>query len=60
MHLIDIPNGLYGRFRSRRYDPIARCRARGQMDGNGECCVLLRGGATEEGVFHESMNLAAL
>ena len=63
MHLIDIPNGLYGTVPIVGATiPIAvGAGLAAKMDGNGDMAVSFFGdGATEEGVFHESMNLAAL
>jgi len=63
MHLIDIPNGLYGTVPIVGATiPIAvGAGLAAKMDGNGDMAVSFLGdGATEEGVFHESMNLAAL
>lgn len=63
MHLIDIPNGLYGTVPIVGATiPIAvGAGLAAKMDGNGAMAVSFFGdGATEEGVFHESMNLAAL
>ena len=63
MHLIDIPNGLYGTVPIVGATiPIAvGAGLAAKMDGNGDMAVSFFGdGATEEGVFHESMKLAAL
>jgi pyruvate dehydrogenase E1 component alpha subunit len=63
MHLMDIPNGLYGTVPIVGATiPIAvGAGLAAKMDGNGDMAVSFFGdGATEEGVFHESMNLAAL
>jgi pyruvate dehydrogenase E1 component alpha subunit len=63
MHLIDIPNGLYGTVPIVGATiPIAvGAGLAAKMDGNGDMAVSFFGdGATEEGVFHESMNLAAV
>jgi pyruvate dehydrogenase E1 component alpha subunit len=63
MHLMDIPNGLYGTVPIVGATiPIAvGAGLAAKMDGNGDMSVSFFGdGATEEGVFHESMNLAAL
>lgn len=63
MHLIDIANGLYGTVPIVGATiPIAvGAGLAAKMDGNGDMAVSFFGdGATEEGVFHESMNLAAV
>lgn len=63
MHLMDIPNGLYGTVPIVGATiPIAvGAGLAAKMDGNGDMAVSFFGdGATEEGVFHESMNLAAV
>lgn len=62
MHLIDIPNGLFGTVPIVGATiPIAvGAGLAAKMDGNGDMAVSFFGdGATEEGAFHESMNLAA-
>ncbi len=63
MHLIDIPNGLFGTVPIVGATiPIAvGAGIAAKMDGNGDMAVSFFGdGATEEGAFHESMNLAAV
>jgi len=63
MHLIDIPNGLFGTVPIVGATiPIAvGAGLAAKMDGRGEMAVSFFGdGATEEGAFHESMNLAAV
>lgn len=63
MHLIDIENGLFGTVPIVGATiPIAvGAGIAAKMDGNGDMAVSFFGdGATEEGAFHESMNLAAL
>jgi pyruvate dehydrogenase E1 component alpha subunit len=63
MHLIDIENNLFGTVPIVGATiPIAvGAGIAAKMDGNGAMAVSFFGdGATEEGVFHESMNLAAL
>jgi pyruvate dehydrogenase E1 component alpha subunit len=63
MHLIDIPNGLFGTVPIVGATiPIAvGAGIAAKMDGNSDMAVSFFGdGATEEGVFHESMNLAAV
>src|SRR5215208_6656100 len=63
MHLIDIPNGLFGTVPIVGATiPIAvGAGIAAKMDGNGDMAVSFFGdGATEEGAFHESMNLAAI
>jgi pyruvate dehydrogenase E1 component alpha subunit len=62
MHLLDITHGLYGTVPIVGATiPIAVGSAlAAKMDGQGAVAVSFFGdGATEEGVFHESMNLAA-
>jgi len=62
MHLIDIPNGLFGTVPIVGATiPIAvGAGIAAKMDGNNDMAVSFFGdGATEEGAFHESMNLAA-
>jgi TPP-dependent pyruvate/acetoin dehydrogenase alpha subunit len=62
MHLIDREHGLYGTVPIVGSTiPIATGAAlAAKMDGRGDIAVSYFGdGATEEGVFHESMNLAA-
>ena len=62
MHLIDIQHGLYGTVPIVGATiPIAVGAAlAAKMDRKGDVAVAFFGdGATEEGVFHESMNLAA-
>ena len=62
MHLIDIEHGLYGTVPIVGATiPIAvGAGLAAKMDGKGAVAVSFFGdGATEEGVFHESMNLAA-
>jgi len=62
MHLMDLERGLYGTVPIVGATiPIAVGAAlAAQMDGKGQVAVSCFGdGATEEGVFHESMNLAA-
>ena len=63
MHLIDIENSLYGTVPIVGATiPIAvGAGIAAKMDGNGAMAVSFFGdGATEEGAFHESMNLAAV
>lgn len=63
MHLIDIANGLFGTVPIVGATiPIAvGAGIAAKMDGNGDMAVSFFGdGATEEGAFHESMNLAAV
>ncbi|MBA2707628.1 MAG: thiamine pyrophosphate-dependent dehydrogenase E1 component subunit alpha [Gemmatimonadaceae bacterium] len=63
MHLIDIPNGLFGTVPIVGATiPIAvGAGIAAKMDGRGDMAVSFFGdGATEEGAFHESMNLAAV
>src|SRR5688500_4586247 len=63
MHLIDRKNGLFGTVPIVGATiPIAVGAAlAAKMDGRGDIAVSFFGdGATEEGVFHESMNLAAI
>ena len=63
MHLIDIENNLYGTVPIVGATiPIAvGAGIAAKMDGNGAMAVSFFGdGATEEGAFHESMNLAAI
>ncbi len=63
MHLIDIENNLFGTVPIVGATiPIAvGAGIAAQMDGNGAMAVSFFGdGATEEGAFHESMNLAAV
>jgi TPP-dependent pyruvate/acetoin dehydrogenase alpha subunit len=63
MHLIDLENNLYGTVPIVGATiPIAvGAGIAAKMDGNGDMAVSFFGdGATEEGVFHESMNLAAV
>jgi TPP-dependent pyruvate/acetoin dehydrogenase alpha subunit len=63
MHLIDKANGLYGTVPIVAATiPIAVGAAlAAKMDRRGDIAVSFFGdGATEEGVFHESMNLAAI
>jgi pyruvate dehydrogenase E1 component alpha subunit len=63
MHLIDIPNGLYGTVPIVGATiPIAvGAGLAAKMDGGQDMAVSFFGdGATEEGSFHESMNLAAV
>jgi TPP-dependent pyruvate/acetoin dehydrogenase alpha subunit len=62
MHLIDLANGLMGTVPIVGATiPIATGAAlAAKMDGRGDVAVSFFGdGATEEGVFHESLNLAA-
>lgn len=62
MHLIDIAHGLYGTVPIVAATiPIAvGAGLAARMDGTGDVAVSLFGdGATEEGGFHEAMNLAA-
>ncbi|MEO5904033.1 MAG: thiamine pyrophosphate-dependent dehydrogenase E1 component subunit alpha [Gemmatimonadaceae bacterium] len=62
MHLIDIPNGLFGTVPivSATIPIAVGAGIAAKMDGNGDMAVSFFGdGATEEGAFHESMNLAA-
>lgn len=63
MHLIDIPNGLFGTVPIVGATiPIAvGAGLAAKMDGGTDMAVSFFGdGATEEGSFHESMNLAAV
>lgn len=63
MHLIDLAHGLYGTVPIVGATiPIAvGAGLAAKMDGRGDVAVSFFGdGATEEGVFHESMNLAAV
>jgi pyruvate dehydrogenase E1 component alpha subunit len=63
MHLIDIENGLFGTVPIVGATiPIAvGAGIAAKMDGKGDMAVSFFGdGATEEGAFHESMNLASL
>lgn len=63
MHLIDQAHGLYGTVPIVAGTiPIAvGAGLAAQMDGRGDVAVSFFGdGATEEGVFHESMNLASV
>lgn len=63
MHLIDIAHGLYGTVPIVAATiPIAvGAGLAAKMDGKGDVAVSLFGdGATEEGGFHEAMNLAAI
>lgn len=63
MHLIDIENNLYGTVPIVGATiPIAvGAGIAAKMDGNGAMAVTFFGdGATEEGAFHESMNLASV
>ncbi|MGH7498876.1 MAG: thiamine pyrophosphate-dependent dehydrogenase E1 component subunit alpha [Gemmatimonadales bacterium] len=63
MHLIDVAHGLYGTVPIVAATiPIAvGAGLAAKMDGAGDVAVSLFGdGATEEGVFHEAMNLAAV